>query len=114
MREIIDTEIGYQQIMKENKGLINEAIVTTNEIEVLKNEVKNEKEVIANLWRLVKMTDKQIEFKNYFDDNVTNELLTKDLNNQEQINEVYQELKPAINTLKKYSEYDFRMYFLCR
>ena len=106
MREIIDTEIGYQQIMKENKGLINEAIVTTNEIEVLKNEVKNEKEVIANLWRLVKMTDKQIEFKNYFDDNVTNELLTKDLNNQEQLNEVYQELKPAINTLKKYSEYD--------
>ena len=52
------------------------------------------------------MTDKQIEFKNYFDDNVTNELLTKDLNNQEQLNEVYQELKPAINTLKKYSEYD--------
>ena len=106
MREIIDTEIGYKQIINENKNLLNEARAINKEIEITKSEVKNEKEVIANIWHLLKMTDKQLEFKHHFDDDAVEELLKKDLDDKEQLNEVYKELQQVINTLKKYAEYD--------
>ena len=49
------------------------------------------------------MTKKQIEFREYFKDNI-DRLMAMDLNDDEQFEEVYQELKPVIKTLRKYSK----------
>lgn len=50
------------------------------------------------------MTNKQIEFKQYYKENI-NDLLKMDLTDEEQFEFVYDELKRPINSLRRYAEY---------
>ena len=103
VRVIVDTEVGYEQIMEETKDILYEARKTHEEIQWERRKFKKEKRTVANVWNLVQMTKKQIEFREYFKDNI-DRLMAMDLNDEEQFEEVYQELKPVIKTLRKYSK----------
>ena len=50
------------------------------------------------------MTNKQIEFKQYYKENI-NDLLKMDLTDEEQFEFVYDELKRPINSLRRYAKY---------
>lgn len=105
-REIVDTEFCYDDIVKQNSVLLKEANLLKQEIEIEKIKFKDEKETVRNLWKLVQMTDKQVKFRNSFGNYKTNYLSSKDLDDKKQLNEVYKELRPIINALNKYAEYD--------
>lgn len=105
-REIIDTELSYEDIVKQNSDLLKKANALKEEIEIEEFNFKDESEAVENLWKLVQMTDRQVKFRHQFGNHKTNYLLSKDLNDKKQLNEVYKELRPVINTLNKYAEYD--------
>ncbi|AMK16192.1 LicD family protein [Methanobrevibacter olleyae] len=103
MRVIVDTEIGYEEIMEETKDILQEAKATREEVMWERLKVYNEKVTVDNVWKLVKMTDRQIKLKEKYEENIDN-LLTYDLKDEEQFEELYDELRPAINSLKRYSK----------
>lgn len=102
---IIDAEIGYEKIIEETKDILMEARHNHELIIMGRLKVRKEKENVENVWRLVQMTKKQVEYIQYFDNNGS-KLFKKDLTDINQFNEVYKEIKPVINTLKKYGEYN--------
>lgn len=102
---ILNTEIGYQQIINESQELIAEVNSINEELKLKSSEVEKDREIINNLWNLILMTNKQIEFTKYFDEHIEN-LLTFDLSDEKEFSLVYQELKPVIYTLKKYSKFE--------
>lgn len=104
-REIIDTEVGYKKIIRQNNRLLKEAISLDDEIKIANLNVEDEKETVNNVWRLVQMTDRQVKFKHHFDDDVIENLLKKDLDDKDQFNEVYAELRPVISILNRYADY---------
>ena len=59
---------------------------------------------MENVWHLVKMTNKQIEYIDFFEENI-DRLLSYDLNKENEFQEVYDEIQPVISTLQKYSKY---------
>lgn len=104
-RMIIDTEIGYDEIISDTEDILKEIRSTHEEIILERRKVKSETEATKNVWRLVRMTEKQIEFQDYFDNEKINELLAYDLNNEDQLDVVYKELSPAIIALRRYSRW---------
>lgn len=102
-RYIINTEVGYEQIMAQSKDLIDEAISLHEEVQLESAKVDEDRKSIKNLSDLVFMTNKEIEFTKYFDENLDS-LLSFDLSDKQQLNDVYKELKPVISSLKKYSK----------
>ncbi|MDO5831264.1 MAG: hypothetical protein Q4Q14_00370 [Methanobrevibacter sp.] len=104
-RRIIDTEIGYEKIINDTEDILREIRSTHEEIILERRKVKAETEATKNVWRLVRMTEKQIEFEDYFNDDKINELLAYDLNDEEQLGIVYKELSPAIIALKRYASF---------
>ncbi len=105
-REIVDTELSYEEVVKQNSDLLKEADLLKQEIELEKFNLKDEKETVANLWNLVLMTDRQVNFRHHFNKYRTDYLLSKDLNDRKQLNEVYRELRPVINALNRYAKHD--------
>ena len=105
-REIVDTELGYEEVIKQNSKLLKEAVSHKQELEIEIFNQNDEKEISAKLWKLVQMTHKQVGFRHHFSYYKTNYLLSKDLSNKNEFNEVYNELRPVINTLNRYAEYD--------
>jgi len=101
---IVDTGVGYEKIIESTKEIINETRNLHEEIVFERKKFKNEKKTVSNVWRLVKMTNKQIEFKQYYKENI-NDLLKMDLTDEEQFEFVYDELKRPINSLRRYAEY---------
>lgn len=101
---IIDTEIGYEKVIEATEELINEARSIHEEVVWERRKHDKERISVANVWHLVKMTNKQLEYKQYFKDNI-DYLLTLDLNDEKQFEEVNEELKKPISTLKKYSKH---------
>lgn len=100
---IIDSEIGYEEVLEETKDILLEAKGSNEEIAWKKVKVKNELKTVGNVWNLVEMTKQQVNFIQYFKENI--EYLSKlDLNDKEQFNEVYKELAPVIIELKKYAK----------
>ena len=86
-------------------------IETLEEIKVLKEKIaltrsfcKEEKAMVANIWHLVEMTKMQLELKRYFDENI-DDLLKYDLEDEEELLNLFEELKPSISALRRYSEY---------
>ena len=102
MRVVLDTEIGYEQIMEETKDLIDEAKATREEVMWQRLKVYNEKVTVDNVWNLVKMTNRQINLREMYSE-ITDDLLAYDLEDEEQLEEVYEELKPAVRSLRRYS-----------
>lgn len=101
--KIIDTEIGYEEVFNQTKDILLEAKGTNEEIAWKKIKVKDELKTVQKVWILVEMTNKQVNFIHHFQEN-EKDLTKLDLNDKEQFNEVYNELKPVIAELKKYSK----------
>lgn len=102
---IIDTERGYDEIFEEVKDLALEARANDKAIIEERKKVKEDYKVVTSVWDLVQMTNKQVEFKHHFEDKADG-LMNLDLNNEEEFKELYNELKPVISTLNKYSKKD--------
>ena len=102
-RYIMNTERPYNEVIEESKVLIDEAKSMNEEISLESSKANEDRKSLNKLWDLILMTNKQIEYTKYFDENVDS-LLALDLNDEKQFNEVYKELKPVISTLNKYSK----------
>ncbi len=102
-RYIMNTERPYNEVIEESKDLIEEAKSMNEEISLESSKANDDRKSLNKLWDLILMTNKQIEYTKYFDENVDN-LLALDLDDEKQFNEVYKELKPVISTLNKYSK----------
>ena len=102
-RYILNTERGYREIIDESNDLIMEANSLNEEVQMKSAEADDDRVVVNNLWNLVLMTNKQIEFTEYFDENI-DRLSAYDLSNEEEFDLVYKELKPAISALQKYAK----------
>ena len=102
-RYIINTEVGYEQIIAESKDMIDEAISLNEEIKMESAKVDSDRESIKDLWNLVLMTNKEIEYTKFFDEKL-DYLLSFDLSDKTQLNEVYKEIKPVIKSLKEYAK----------
>ena len=102
---IVDAEIGYEEIINETKDILMEARHIHEQIILGRLNVRNENETINNVWRLVKMTEKQFMYIQYFDNHGDN-LWAYDLNDKDQFKEVQKELNPLINTLNEYAEFN--------
>ena len=102
-RYILNTERSYREIIDESNDLIMEANSLNEEVQMKSAEADDDRVVVNNLWNLVLMTNKQIEFTKYFDENI-DRLSAYDLSNKEDFDLVYKELKPAISALQKYAK----------
>ncbi len=102
-RYIMNTERPYNEVIEESKDLIDEAKSMNEEINLESSKANDDRKSLNKLWDLILMTNKQIEYTKYFDENIDN-LLALDLDDEKQFNEVYKELKPVISTLNKYSK----------
>ena len=102
-RYIINTEVGYEQIIEDSKEWIDEAISLNDEIKVESAKVDGDRQSVKDLWDLVLMTNKEIEYSRFFDEKL-DYLLNFDLSDKTQLNEVYKELKPIIKSLKQYAK----------
>ncbi len=100
---IVDAEIGYEEIINETKDILMEARSAHEQIILGRLKVRNENETVKKVWKLVLMTEKQFEYIQYFNNNADT-LLTKDLSDENQFNDVKNELKPVINTIKEYAK----------
>lgn len=102
-RYILNPEMGYQQIIEESKDLIMESNSLNEEVKLKSAEADDDRVVLNNLWNLILMTNKQIEFTKYFDENIER-LLSFDLSDKKEFDLVYKELKPVISALRKYAK----------
>ena len=102
MREIVDTEVGYEEIIEEIGDLIKEAKATREEVMWGRLKVYREKIAVDNVWNLVKMTNSEIEFSKFFEKNI-DRLLNFNIDDEEELEELYEELSPIIETLQDYS-----------
>lgn len=101
---ISNTEISYNDIINETDDILIEARSLHEEIVLKRRKVKNEADAVRNVWRLVRMTEKQIEFQEYFDKTIDH-LLSLNLDDETQFNEVYNELESPISYIKRYANY---------
>jgi lipopolysaccharide cholinephosphotransferase len=104
VRVIIDTEVGYEEIINDIEDLMIESKSTYEEIALESATVDGERKSINNIWNLLQMTDKQLVYKEFFENNI-GRLSALNLNDEEQLNQAYIEITPVVSTLKKYSKY---------
>lgn len=102
---ILDTETSYKDIIKERKQYINEIKALQREIRKTRFEVVEETIAANKIFKLVKMTDLEIKYQNFFERN-REELFSYDLENEEEFEELNNRLSPIINNLRRYSEID--------
>ena len=91
--------------MNETEDIIKEAKGENEEIAWIKVKAKDEQSTIQKVWQLVEMTNIQVQYIDYFKDK-SDKLSKLDLNNKNEFDEVYDELKPVITDLKKYAKMD--------
>lgn len=102
---ILDTETSYKDIIKERKQYINEIKALQREIRKTRFEVVEETIAVNKIFKLVKMTDLEIRYQNFFENN-QEELFSLNLENEEEFTELNNLLSPIINNLRRYSEID--------
>lgn len=102
---ILNTETSYKDIIKERKQYINEIKALQREIRKTRFEVVEETIAANKIFKLVKMTDLEIKYQNFFERN-REELFSYDLENEEEFEELNNRLSPIIKNLRKYSEID--------
>ena len=103
-KQIIRTNKPFASVLNEIEDIIIEANELNDEIKESSSKIKKDKRSVLRLWTLVQMTDEQVRFIDYFKDK-TDYLFTLDLNDEKEYDELYNELKPVIDSLKKYSKY---------
>lgn len=99
---IVDTEIGYKKIINETKDLLDEIRSTHEELVWGRFKVRREKKCVDDVWKLVKMTNSQIKYIDFFEENI-DYLLSLDLNDKSQFEEMEIILNPIIKKLQKYA-----------
>lgn len=100
---VLDAGTSYRKILNERKENINEIKAIQREIRKTRYEVLEETTAVNKIFKLVKMTDYQIKYQNYF--KVRGKyLFSLDMENEEEFMELYHRLLPIINTLKRYSK----------
>ena len=100
---VLDTGTSYQKILNERKDNINEIKAIQREIRKTRYEVLEETTAVNKIFKLVKMTDSQIKYQNYFKRR-RKYLFSLDMDNEEEFMELYNRLRPIINTLRRYSQ----------
>lgn len=100
---VIDTETGYENVINDTGDILKEIRSIHEDIVLKRKKVKNETVVVKNVWKLVRMTEKQIEFQDYFNEDKIDELLKLDLDNKQDFEKVDEELSPAISALRRYA-----------
>ncbi len=103
-KRIIITDKPYEDILNEIGDILIEINALNDEVKESVLKVKNDKPASIKIWKLARMTDDEIRFTEYFKDKI-DYLSALDLNDEKQFDEVYKELTPAINALKKYSKF---------
>ena len=103
-RAIVDTEIGYEQILSETQPILKEIRSTHEELVWGRRKVSHEKETVNKVWNLVKMTGKELEYEQFFEENI-DRLLTYDLDDEQEFEELYEELEPVIRSLNRFSKF---------
>ena len=88
---------------EEELEILDEIKSLREEIDSTRSKSKKEKATVANLWHLVEMTKKQIEFRQFFDENI-DEFMKYDLENEEEFGELNEKLNPSISALRRYSK----------
>ena len=104
-RVVIDTEIGYEDVIDNTDDILKEIRTIHEDIVLKRKKVKEETESTRNVWRLVRMTEKQIEFQQYFTDDKIDELSKLDLNNEDDFEMVSDEFYDVIRVLRRYSKF---------
>ena len=104
LRDIVDTEYGYDEIMPETEELSRKARALHEELIWERKRFQDERETIDHLWFLARMTNKQIEYINFFDERY-DELSKYDLDDPKEFKELYKNIKPVIGSLKRYAKY---------
>ncbi len=99
---IIDTEISYKKILNKTKELLDEIRATHEELVWGRSKVKNEKNCVDDIWQLVQMADAQIEYTNFFNENI-DYLSSLDLNDESQLKELEIVLNPIVKQLESYA-----------
>ena len=101
---ILRTNKSYVKILNQIDDILIEINELNDEIEESVQKFENERNEVIKVQILVKMTDEQIRFIDYFENKIEY-LLSLNLNDKKQYNELYMELVPVIDSLKKYSKY---------
>lgn len=104
LRNIIDTERSYEEVMAVSKDYIYQARCLHEEVLFSRLWLKKEKRTVAQVWRLVQMTKKHVEFLHYFEKN-KERVLACDINDEKQFEALAEELKSVLWTLSKYSKF---------
>lgn len=103
-RNIIDTEHSYDEVIADSDGTIRDARCLHEEIIWKRMWCKRERDTVADVWRLVKMTQKQVEYIHFFEE--TGEtLFAYNLDVQEEFDLLVEQINPIIRTLIKYSKF---------
>lgn len=100
---ILDTETGYQDIIKDRKKHFSEIKAIQREIRKTRSEVMEETIAVNKIFKLVKMTDLQIKYQNFFERN-REELFSYDMENEEEFTQLNNRLSPIIKNLRKHAE----------
>lgn len=103
-RDIVDTEYCYNEILDETEDILNELRATHEEVIWERKKFTKENETIQNLWRLVKMTDKQIQYIDFFDKNYE-KLSSYDMDNPKEYDKLSNKLAPVIKSLRGYAKH---------
>ncbi|WP_406535727.1 hypothetical protein [Methanobrevibacter sp.] len=99
---IVDTEISYKTILSETKDLLDEIRSTHEELVWGRFKVRKEKECVDRVWNLVQMTSAQIYYIDFFEEKI-DYLLSLDLNDEAQFEEMEIVLNPVIRRLEMYA-----------
>ncbi len=102
---ILDTENSFEKIIEERKEAIRRIKVIQREIRKKRYEVREETNVVNNVFNLVKMTDAQIKVQKFFERH-RDYLFSLNMDDEEEFIELFNRLTPTINYLRRYSEYN--------
>lgn len=102
VRDIVDTEFGYDEILGETKDILKEIRSIHEEIIWERRKFENEKTAVNNVWNLVEMTDDQINFINFFEE-YDGDLTKYNLDDEKEFHKLHGILSPVIDSLRFYS-----------
>ena len=104
IRDIVDTEYGYDEILPDSWDILNEARSIHEEMIWERKKFQEERDTLDNLWRLARMTNKQVEYINFFDENY-DELIRYNIDDPKEFKELFKELRPVIGSLRRYAKF---------
>jgi phosphorylcholine metabolism protein LicD len=104
VRDIVDTEFSYEEIMGETGDILKEARSIHEEMIMERKKLQNERDTFDNVWRLVKMTNDEIIYTKFFEENL-DELKGYDMENPKEFEKLNDLLTPVLRSLKRYTKW---------